>query len=230
VPEPPDYFVYNNQGFAVRLANRQRLRLFADFMDFAQPGGRDKVLDLGVTADDSRDMNNYFELLYPHTARITAAGLEAKSPLPKRFKGLRYVRIRPGRLPFRDGAFDYVHSSAVIEHVGSRAQQQAFLKEAWRVCRKGLFLTTPNRWAPVEFHTVTPLLHWLPAPAFRAYLRWRGMHLYADEANLNLLDAGDLSALAAGAGLENARIHGVRLFGWPSNLCLSARKAAGPSR
>ncbi len=28
--------------------------------------------------------------------------------------------------------------------------------------RKGLFVTTPNRWFPIEFHTVLPLVHWLP--------------------------------------------------------------------
>jgi hypothetical protein len=60
-----------------------------------------------------------------------------------------------------------VHSAAVIEHVGSFARQCDFLKECCRVARRAVFVTTPNRWFPVEFHTILPLVHWLPKPAFR---------------------------------------------------------------
>ena len=32
------------------------------------------------------------------------------------------------------------------------------------------FITTPNRWFPVELHTCLPLVHWLPdAVSHRAY-------------------------------------------------------------
>jgi hypothetical protein len=41
--------------------------------------------------------------------------------------------------------------------------------EAVRVSSR-VFLTTPNRWFPVELHTRLPLVHWLPRPAAdRAY-------------------------------------------------------------
>ena len=43
------------------------------------------------------------------------------------------------------------------------------MREAVRVGRR-VFLTTPNRWFPVEVHTRLPLVHWLPsAAAARAY-------------------------------------------------------------
>jgi hypothetical protein len=109
--------------------------------------------------------------------------------------------------------------------VGSRERQLAFLAELWRVCGKGVFVTTPNRWAPVEYHTVTPLLHWLPAPWFRAFLQATGKGFFADEANLNLLSRADLQGLALQAGLQGVVSKGVRLFGWPSNLWLAAKRA-----
>ena len=57
----------------------------------------------------------------------------------------------------------------MIEHVGGRERQEAFVDEALRVGRR-VFLTTPNRWFPVEVHTKLPLVHWLPASlAGRAY-------------------------------------------------------------
>ncbi len=57
----------------------------------------------------------------------------------------------------------------MIEHVGGRDRQEAFVREALRVGRR-VFLTTPNRWFPVEVHTRLPLVHWLPDRlAGRAY-------------------------------------------------------------
>ena len=72
-------------------------------------------------------------------------------------------------MPFADGEFDIVFSNAVIEHVGGREQQRRFVEESLRVAQRA-FVTTPNRWFPVEVHTRLPLVHWLPDPvAHRAY-------------------------------------------------------------
>jgi hypothetical protein len=45
--------------------------------------------------------------------------------------------------------------------VGRRAEQVAFVQELCRVADR-VFVTTPNRWFPVEVHTLLPLVHWLP--------------------------------------------------------------------
>ena len=54
------------------------------------------------------------------------------------------------------------------------------------------WLTTPNRWYPVDFHTLLPLLHWLPRPWHRALLRWLGQDFYAQPHNLHLLSRGEV--------------------------------------
>ena len=57
----------------------------------------------------------------------------------------------------------------MIEHVGAEERQRAFVGEALRVARR-VFITTPNRWFPIELHTRLPLVHWLPERfAHRAY-------------------------------------------------------------
>ena len=66
-------------------------------------------------------------------------------------------------LPFRDQSFDVVFSNSVIEHVGGRASQERFAREAARVGR-AYWVQTPNRWFPIEQHLLTPLIHWLPKP------------------------------------------------------------------
>ena len=104
------------------------------------------------------------------------------------------------------------------------AKQTAFLRELWRVARRGLFVTTPNRWFPIEVHTVLPLVHYLPPSTFRAILRRLGREFFADEANLNLMSRATLAHAARLAGIDNFRVETVSLAGWPSNLLLIARK------
>jgi SAM-dependent methyltransferase len=210
-----------------RLARYQRRKMFRAFIAFADPLPQDTILDVGVTSDRGYDHSNYFAAWYPHKAAITAVGLDDASFLSALYPGLRFVRADGRDLPFGDASFDYVHSSAVIEHVGDRGKQMRFLGEAWRVARKGIFVTTPNRWFPIEFHTILPLLHWLPPRLYRRILARLGREFFASEDNLSLLSRDDLLQLAAGAGIGRAKIGSVALGGWPTNLLLSARKTGG---
>ncbi len=75
------------------------------------------------------------------------------------------------RLPFRDAAFDVVFSNSVVEHLGSRENQERFAREAARVGR-GYWIQTPNRAFPLEQHLLTPFIHWLPKPWQRALAPW----------------------------------------------------------
>ena len=156
------YNIARPQSLPVRIAARQRLRMYGHFLHRLSPGPSDTILDLGATSDDSYDHSNYVVAWYPHKDRITAAGLDDASFLEQRYPGVTFRHADGRALPFADASFDYVHSSAVLEHAGTRAEQTRFLREMWRVARKGIYVTTPNRWFPVEFHTVLPLAHWLP--------------------------------------------------------------------
>ena len=209
-----------------RIAHYQRRKMFRAFIDFACPGPADTILDVGVTSDRGYDHSNYFEAWYRHKGGVTAVGLDDASFLPELYPGMRFVRADGRELPFGDGSFDYVHSSAVLEHVGARERQTRFLREAWRASRKGIFITTPNRWFPVEFHTVLPLLHGLPPARYRAILAKIGQEFFAREDNLNLLSGRVLTDLASAAGVPNKSIGSVALFGWSTNLIFSARKQA----
>ena len=78
-------------------------------------------------------------------------------------------------LPFRDKEFDVVLCIGLIEHIGTvgdtaqlqpdyQFQRQAFLKEALRVAKHGVFLTTPNRTCPADFGHATSsnkILRWV---------------------------------------------------------------------
>lgn len=218
------YNVAKPDTLPVKIAAHQRRKMFEAFLRIANPGVQDTVLDVGVTSDSSYSHSNYLEAWLPQKDRITAAGIDDASFLETLYPGLKFVQADGRNLPWNSGEFDFVHSSAVIEHVGSSANQARFLQELWRVARKAIFVTTPNRWFPVEFHTVLPLLHWLPPPLFRKLLPLLGRAFFADEANLNLLSACTLKRAALAAGIRRPHITSVALAGYPTNLLLFAAR------
>lgn len=211
-------------SLSVRIATRVRGEMFRAFMDHMAPREDELVLDIGVTSDQSYTSSNYFELLYPWKHRITAAGLDDAKFLETQFPGVTFVTADATALPFADQSFDLVHSSAVLEHVGARARQRLMLSECLRVARRGVCLTTPNRWFPVEFHTQLPLLHWLPPEVHRPLFRKMGYSFFAEEANLNLLSPGDMHALWAHFPGWKFSLVRQRLLGLTSNLLLFAQR------
>jgi len=219
------YNIAEPDSVTIKIAARQRRKMYHIFLSATGIEPQDTLLDLGVTSDRSYSHSNYLEIWYPYKNRITACGLDDAKFLEESQPGLRFVRADGRNLPFADREFDYVHSSAVLEHAGSGDNQIAIIREAWRVARKGIFFTTPNRWFPVEFHTVMPFAHWLPTTAFRKLCRMRDMDFFASEDNLNLLSVPRLLQLAVAAGLDNFKVTRVTLAGWPSNLMLSAKRA-----
>jgi len=219
------YNVARPESLPVRVAHYQRRKMFNAFLAHAQPGAAGTVLDIGATSDRTYDHSNYLEAWLEHPERITAAGVDPGAQfLERAYPGIRFVEADGRNLPFPDGSFDHVHSSAVLEHVGSRVQQEQFLRECWRVARHSVFITTPNRWFPVEFHTVLPVVHWLPARWFRAFLRAIGRDFFAREDNLNLLGGRELLRIAAAANWQQPRLQTTALLGWPTNLLLVGTK------
>jgi ubiquinone/menaquinone biosynthesis C-methylase UbiE len=212
----------------VRVAAHQRRKMFSRFMLDTGVAAGEHILDVGVTSDRSYEASNYLEVWYPHKNKITAVGIDDASFLCDQYPGMRFVMADGLRLPFQDQTFDVVHSSAVVEHVGSSARQYAFIAECCRVTRRAVFITTPNRWFPVEFHTVLPLVHWLPKEIFRSLMRRTGRAFFAEERNLNLMTAATLSGLASANRDFVHKVSSVSLAGWPSNLLLNMRRMGAP--
>lgn len=201
---------------ATRVGVYVRRNMFSLFMAKLKPCATTTVLDLGVTSEDENEAANYFEKLYPHPNKVTCAGTQDARNLEKKYPGISFVKITPhAPLPFPDHHFDIVFSNAVVEHAGETLQQIQFIAEALRVA-KAFFITTPNRWFPIEMHTGLPFLHYLPKPLHRGLLRVLGFEFYAQEENLNLLGKANLIKLFP-RNVE-LQVYKVRFLGVTSNL------------
>jgi SAM-dependent methyltransferase len=118
------------------------------------------VVDVGVSCvkhHDASPTTNYFlKHLRIAPECYTGLGVDDLSGLDGRYAGARFVRYDGRHMPFRDDEFEWAFCNAVVEHV---EDPLLFVRELCRVA-KNVFLTTPNKYFPVETHTGLLFLHW----------------------------------------------------------------------
>jgi hypothetical protein len=232
-----DYF--NRGHFLTRpqvwFSLRARAEMYALWSNAAGGLRGRAVLDFGTTPDVSRaDSNCFIRWLLRDGAKVSLVSVEDISHLAAVFPGVQ-VLPRLARstehgplagIAAESGQFDWVCSSAVLEHVGSAQHQIEHLEECGRVAA-GFFLTTPAREHWLEFHTKLPLLHWLPREQHRRVLRWLGHQNWSREEWLRLVSADELMKLAGTAlgTSHDLTLHKVRALGATSNLALIGRRS-----
>ena len=187
-----------------RFFRSRRLRRFARSFELDP---QTSVLDLGGS--------EYYWPWLKVRPRVIVANFEQRD-LEK--ADLDWVRADGRELPFKDGAFDVVYCNSVIEHLPDEASRKALAREVARVGR-GYSVQSPNRWFPVDAHTLTPAFHFLPrrwqARLARDFTLWGWLQRPTPaEArgfveNIRLLAARDLQRLFPDAVIERERFLGL---------------------
>lgn len=196
-----DYFYRGHplSALQARVSLNARRKMFQRWLQIAKPGSGESVLDVGTTPDCERlDSNCMIPWFQAQNLKVSLCSPEPIAHLRQIFGDIAILEVDPAKadlIPAKDRSFDWIASSAVLEHVGANGRQAAFLAECARVA-DGMFMTTPNRFHWLEFHTKLPLLHWLPKKLHRRCLELLGLHFWAQESNLNLLSKVDLTNLA----------------------------------
>lgn len=213
-----------------KMLTAQRRRLFDAFIAFQQSAPDGTILDVGAMPAAMLEGADYLmERMDPNgRARITSCRIAPQtgkaSAFSNELQGFRKVASR--HLPYADGEFDWVFCNETIERIGSFERQYELLKELMRVSRRGIFVTTSNRWYPIEFNTARLFLHWLPDAWWRRILKLSGKEKWARESVLNLLDAEGLKELTnLLPGKPKSEIGHIRLFGMKAHFFLQIRKA-----
>ena len=231
-PRGKDYFwrahpLAQLQARISRYARSRMVQVWREFRELGPKSGMD-VLDIGATPDllrvDSNCMIQYFQ---DDGLKVTLYSIEDISNLKDVFPETQIIlgSVPLRRVPCRDRAYSWAVSSAVLEHVGGKAAQLRLIREMGRVA-DGIFLTTPNRFHWLEFHTKLPFLHWLPRPWYAALMGLLGLGEWVREVRLRLLGRRELLAMAKRALGEDFHItiRQIWTLGFPSNLLLLARR------
>ncbi len=191
-------------SYAHRVSASNRARKWRLFQEIISPQPQWRVLDVGFSDREYSPTDNYLEKYYPYPRQVTALGTDRPREFCQRYPDIKAMQYDGRKFPFPDKSFDLVWSNAVLEHVGNFERQKLFLQEIKRVGRRA-FITTPNRNFPIEIHTRTPLLHFLPRPFFESYLKLTGRR-WATGDYMHLLTRSRLEALLAAAGINEYRI------------------------
>jgi hypothetical protein len=154
-----------------------------------------------LTIDNISD--NYFKHKY-------------KKSITQNFSNQEYEKIKS----------DAVISAATIEHVGSFSNQVKMVRNIINLTKKFFFITTPNRFYPIEFHTKLPLIHWLPKRIHRFILSKLLNHKFlAKEKNLNLLCYRSINSMMSNFKRDiHYKIIPIKLLGIVSNYIIIGKK------
>ena len=192
----------------------QKTELFLRVVGNGTVPGR--LLDVG----GGLGIDGEFLQLYGRFREVVVVNLDAECmEMPPGVSVKRMVA--DGRdLPFETNSFDWVFSNAVIEHVGGWKDQVLFANEVRRVASRGYFVATPNKFFPVEPHTLFPFYQFLPVPLQMKVAPYSPGYLRKYE-RIRLLSAGEMQELFPEAT--------VKAMGFPvlgNNLAAYYRRGA----
>lgn len=205
-------------SLAYKIFAANRHRKWDIFLREISPNPKLRVLDVGFSENEYSSTDNYIEKYYPYPEMLTALGVNTPNVFKERYPKINAFQYDGNVFPFGDKEFDVLWCNAVIEHVGNFDKQQFFLSEVKRVASKA-FLTTHNRLFPIEVHTCTPLLHYLPKNIFDSYLRLIGK-TWATGNYMNLLSINDIKRLLMKAGIRNYRIIANKWLGFTMDFII----------
>lgn len=187
-----------------RIQGSNRNKKYKIFLDTMKPNFNDSILDIGYGGGESSPYTNFLEKKYPYPAKITALGIDKPNKFLELYPKVNVVKYDGGIFPFSSERFDIGWSNAVLEHVGNFNSQLLFIKEIKRTCKRA-FVTTPNKYFPIEIHTRIPLLHFLPKSFFYRILIILGKK-WATGNYMNLLSLMNIQKLLKLAKIKNYKI------------------------
>lgn len=212
-----------NNFFLKQLSiNRNKIHnIFLDKIDY---NDNLSILDIGTASTLDKNHNLILQKLNSNF-NITCLSDQNCDLLKKEYKNIKsFIQVDALHNNLNNDTFDIVYSSATIEHVGSLKRQEAFIFECLRLSKGYVFITTPNRYFPIDFHTKIPFLHFLPKKIHRKILRLLGFEFYSLESNLNLMSKNEIFQICKKLNLKRYEIIEHKLYNFTSNFIIFIKK------
>ena len=203
--------------------NKYRSKIHNIFLESFVFTKKTRIIDIGST----QLLDEYENILlkkYKYKNNITCFSNQNLINLKKKYKKIKILQGDGRKTNLKKNSYDIAYSSATIEHVGSFLNQVKFIKEMLRVAKKGIFVTTPNRYFPFDLHTFLPLVHILPKRIHRRILKFFGYKFLSQEKNLNLLGKSDLTKICEKLKVSRYEIKKIKVLLFTSNLLLIIKK------
>lgn len=178
------------------------------------------IIDIGTTPSLSKETNIFLENIKDNP-NVSCLSNQDCRILKKKYKNIKNILVGDGKnTMLNDNSFAIAHSNATIEHVGSFENQVSFVREMLRISKESVFIQTPNRFYPIDFHTILPFIHWFPKKIHRKILKFLKMDFYSKEENLNLLTTKELKKICEILNIKKYKILKYKLLYLTSNLIL----------
>tara|TARA_B100001057_G_C22582272_1_gene845620 strand:+ start:110 stop:787 length:678 start_codon:yes stop_codon:yes gene_type:complete len=211
-------------NFLLKILKNNREKIHEIFINNTIYNEECSLIDIGTTADKD-ESHNIILRKTQNNKKISCFSDQNISFLKEKYTNINQFYIGDAKkTELENESFDITYSSATIEHVGSFQEQINFVKECLRISKKQVFITTPNRFYPIDFHTKIPFLHWLPKKIHRKILSLIGLKFYSLEENLNLLDKESLIKITEKINIKNFKIIDHKFLKISSNLILIINK------
>jgi ubiquinone/menaquinone biosynthesis C-methylase UbiE len=211
-------------NFLLKILRYNREKIHKIFLDNTSYNNHLSLLDVGTSSTLDENHNLILEKT-KENKNISCFSNQDLSLVKNKFYHIKNIYRGDGRnINLEDNSFDIVYSSATIEHVGSFEEQLNFIKECYRIAKKSVFITTPNRFYTIDFHTKIPFLHWLPKKIHRKILKFIKLEFYSLEKNMNLMSKKDIINIMNILDNNNFKILKHKYLFFTSNLILVIKK------
>ena len=214
------YGVEQNEFFFSKLYEA-RLKIFNKINRHCKKNYQ--IIDIGTTPVLSIH-ENFFLNHYKYKNNITCLSNQNLGNLKKKFPKLKTIQGDGRNTKLPDNSYDIVISNATLEHVGNFKNQCKFVSELYRIAKKKCIIATPNRYYPIDTHTMLPFIHWLPKQIHRKILNFLKYDFLAKEKNLNLVSEKDLKKICKFNNIKNYKIDSINFYNFKSNLILVINK------
>lgn len=215
-----------NYSFIDNFIENKRLEMFNLLNEQIKDSLIESFLDIGTTEENKLRSSNFFVKKFNKIKIIKS--ITDQDIIKNNFNNILKKSITSDFTLEEIDQYksDLVISSATIEHVGSNDAQMKMIENICLLTNKYFFITTPNRFFPIDFHTKLPLIHMLPKKIHRKILNMISLKEYALEENLNLLDISEINKMLKNLNEKGFLVstYGIKLFGLTSNLLILGKK------